>query len=158
MSDQEISISIVLPKEAEESVSTQIKVHGLQGNKVKKPGIVDPITITVIVIGSVFALAKLIKWITEENEGGTFIDLTKDPPIFRTEKALDVGVYVIVTKTTDGEKISIETKDVPADSLDIFLRDILKVGKEATVDIVKEVIKGLKEGASNTDKEETATI
>lgn len=140
MTEQEVSISIVMDREDATSLSDQIEAQRLRhGQSVEEmTGLVDPITISVIVIGAVFSIAELIRWIIFTTGGGATIDLTKDPPACRKEKALPSGTFLIIAKDGNHELL---TKDMPASNLGDILKAILSAGKDATIETIKETIK-----------------
>lgn len=98
---------------------------------------VDPITGTVLVVGAVFAGAKLVIRLWNEYRGGTVVDSTTQPITIRRDHALPYGFFLFVA--SDGS-VKVDAKDEPKDSLERLVDAFLKAGLGATVDSTKKII------------------
>lgn len=97
---------------------------------------VDPVT-AFVVIGGAIALGQLVVSVIDKWKGGTVIDMTGERPVIRRDRAVLLGVTVILA--SDG-KVEIKSEDLPKTSLERLVEAVLSIDKDLTVGTIKAAI------------------
>ncbi|MTD47641.1 hypothetical protein GKE82_26365 [Conexibacter sp. W3-3-2] len=96
----------------------------------------DPLT-AAVVFGGAALLGNFLVRLWREIEGGTVIDLTKDPVQINRSRDLAYGYFLVVAK--DGS-VKVEAKDEPETALERLTTAVLKLPVDAAASAVKAAI------------------
>jgi hypothetical protein len=152
MSEKEFSVNILVDRGEQATISSQIRALGLREERPDEEGEFEPVTLTIVAIGAVSALAALIIEAIKVSQGGSYVDLTQTPPVVRREKALDAGTVLIITKDSkDGQKVTLEVNDLPKGVAERIVEAFLKAGTDITTAVAKAIIDKEKSEAEGSD-------
>jgi hypothetical protein len=135
MNDETIRIVVICDDEAD--LAALGELEGLE----REEGAVQAesaVLSAVLLVGAIFAAAKLVMRVIDEYRGGVQIELNVQPPVIRRNQALPYGAYVIVAADNT---VKIETHDQPGDAIERMTTDILKLPVGAAVSAVEATIK-----------------
>ena len=112
----------------------------------------EPLTVAVVV-GVVLALVKVVAFVIDVIRGGLEVHLDVTPHTLKRNREVPRGMVFVFLK--DG-KFKIEVKDEPKEALERMFGELFKLPIDATVQMAKDAIAAIKDGAGKKGEEATS--